>query len=664
MKQAGESFGWLYPLPIWAWVLLGVLALGVSVWGSRLPVPIWARITLTTLRMLLLLTMGVLLAGPARVMRHASVRPDVTVVLVDQSGSMGLMDMPGLDSWQSRNQVANTLLEEVMGHWPQAREMQVLAFADKAIWPFTQSVHRTPEGATDLAATFSRWRERIGQRPVSGVVLLSDGRSDSAPDLTDWPQEVPVHVVPLGQVEAMPGVSLTHLELPEIVFAGDPAPLDIQLHGTGLADVSRVQLTVRSGGPDAPPICQVRLSEALNLGEGRFRLQLKDQPVGTHDLQVSVALLDVQDAPQHEALLSDNTLPGRLTVVDQPLRVLVVEQSPRWEYRYLRTLLLREEKTAAAEGVQCALLLLDADRAFVPEGKLARSGFPLRMEDLAPFDVVVLGDVDPARLSETQQQLLADHVRDNGAGLLMLGGARHNPHRWARTPLAGALPMRDPAACQPAVLTDAAGVAPAAASLQWGLPVLTDPDTAQADRWPGWPQTGVSPLHFVLDPGALKPTAQVLLNWQTSSARGPLLTRMRWGAGTCLFVGSDDLFRWRARPEGRVHHQRLWLQMLRHLGRAHLAPDADATPAASAEWPVELRQQEADHALLEKLAAATGGRVLNRQDLRDLDKHLPDQSITTWYTSRQPLWHHGMVLALLILLMACEWSLRRALFHV
>ena len=61
--------------------------------------------------------------------------------------------------------------------------------------------------------------------------------------------------------------------------------------------------------------------------------------------------------------------------VDRPVRVLYIEGSSRWEYRYFKNLLLREK------DVDSSVMLLSADRDFAQEGNMAVTRIPTTREE-------------------------------------------------------------------------------------------------------------------------------------------------------------------------------------------------------------------------------------------------------------------------------------------
>src|SRR4029450_5148153 len=87
-----------------------------------------------------------------------------------------------------------------------------------------------------------------------------------------------------------------------------------------------------------------------------------------------------------ERFLENNSIEAPLAIRKEQLHVLVIETFPRWEYRYLRNALERDP------GVEVNCVLFHPDLGKPGEGRGYLPAVP-KVEDLAKFDVVFLGDV-------------------------------------------------------------------------------------------------------------------------------------------------------------------------------------------------------------------------------------------------------------------------------
>ncbi len=107
------------------------------------------------------------------------------------------------------------------------------------------------------------------------------------------------------------------------------------------------------------------------------------------------------------------------------VKVLYVEGSPRWEYRYIKTALLHHP------AVRISFLLTSADPGYEqeasdPDPSIGFAGrvtaFPETAEGLGAYDVILFGDVDSREFTDKQLQLLCDFVRKDGGGFAMIAG--------------------------------------------------------------------------------------------------------------------------------------------------------------------------------------------------------------------------------------------------
>ena len=93
--------------------------------------------------------------------------------------------------------------------------------------------------------------------------------------------------------------------------------------------------------------------------------------------------------------------------------------------------------------IELKTVLQNGDLEYAEQDVTALKGFPLRREDLFQFDVVVLGDVNPAGLTAAMMQNLADFVDRPGKGgsLVLIAGPKYMPLTFRDTPLAHLIPI-------------------------------------------------------------------------------------------------------------------------------------------------------------------------------------------------------------------------------
>lgn len=94
------------------------------------------------------------------------------------------------------------------------------------------------------------------------------------------------------------------------------------------------------------------------------------------------------------------------------------------------------------------------------------------------------------------------------------------------------------------------------------------------------------------------------------------------------------------------------------------APDGSEVGEAEVGWASqpdaeEFARVEPNRALLEKIAADTGGEVIELDDLETLAEQLPHKEVPLSEPTLTPLWHRGWLFMLAIACLCGEWGLRR-----
>lgn len=77
---------------------------------------------------------------------------------------------------------------------------------------------------------------------------------------------------------------------------------------------------------------------------------------------------------------------------------------------------------------------------------------------------------------------------------------------------------------------------------------------------------------------------------------------------------------------------------------------------------LEFENPRPDHANLVRIASETGGKRWNADDLTALPESIPDRSLTTVVTGTPvPQWDRGWLMITIVLLLSCEWLIRKLL---
>ena len=599
----GAVLTWRYPLAAWAWALLILAALAFAVWSyHRLLAPRWAVLALTPLRATLIVFVAMLLAGPMLLVRQDLEEVGWVLLMLDRSASMKIADamidqgdepLLGAPSGAprgvpssgpkgelvSRDEALRRALQrhaslfgpEQLGR---SRQLMWLGF-DAQTYQMQSPVPNVsalppPEGrSTALRTAIEQAIDHLPGQRLLGVVLFSDGRSpqSTGAELVRRLRQrgVGVYAVPLGGAGTPLDLAISQVDAPDRAFVHDEVPITVWIdHAPQDVDIDPAHVSVRLVDPQRPddPLVE-RTFSGMDLS-GAMHLTARWPVVGPVTWRVEVAYRP-PEGNITEALTEDNTQRVNIEFVDRPIRVLYVEGTPRWEYRYLKNLLLREK------SIQSSVFLTSADRGFAQEGDEPITRLPHDAEEFSPYDVIVIGDVSSDYFSRSQLSLIRDQVSVAGAGLLWIGGQSHTPVTFEGTPLSDLLPMRQPGAVTPIDVRDGLIVTPSPLAEALSVMRLLDPSEPAQQR-AVWPDE-LAALLWVQDLGVLKPTAEILAQVvDDQDNQWDLMVTLRYGAGQVLYVGTDETWRWRY-GRGALYHEQFWAQLIQMMGRGRVQQD-------------------------------------------------------------------------------------------
>jgi hypothetical protein len=579
------------------WALLLVILLAAAFfwaygWGAA-GLPKWRRGLLWTLRLLALAVFAVLLTKPVlQLTVHEPIRERL-LVLVDGTQSMKIADRRTVDDDKKRAAIAagesgekwngatradllNALsTNSKLRLWPRLQEKADLvfySFADAA----TQSgtVTATAEVAKDsptlpeVAELFKKQpyagestalgesllqvlEENRGQ-PVGGILVVSDGANNAGvpPDeiaARAGQEGLPLYVYGLG-ITAPKDIFLQEIQGPKGAFMKETAEFTVKIRSSGYRGQA-LTLVLKSDGKTVKeqPIT------LTNDGDNEFKIAFEPQEKGTVSIEASV------QPRADESATDNNAVSTKLRVLDSKVKVLYLEQEPRWDFRYLLATLRRDRRL----DVKCVLfdgdkeVTTEKDSPFLP-------AFPEDRGAVVENEIIILGDVSPETLGETRMKLINEWVGELGGGLIFLAGRKQNPLRYANTPLEALLPVEVDAGLTPEQwaqrskapiplqLTPVGELSP--------LLRLEEDPAASRRLWSGFPG-----VHWTARVLRDRPTAQTLLEDTTPANAGrnglmPVIAQQAYGQGQVLYFGFDETYRWRSRV-GEKYYSRIWNQV-------------------------------------------------------------------------------------------------------
>lgn len=474
---------------------------------------------------------------------HPESRPRV-VVLADASGSMDTLDAESPTNGKviSRRAWIDTVVDDSL--------LDSLS-ASGANDVTRRPVCSPPEDPAQLAGTdlSSPIVDMLNEETnVRAVVLLSDGDFNLGQPPVVAAQRllqrgIPLFTVPVGSPDRLPDLDLISVTAPTYGIVGE----NVQIPFTVRSSLDR----------------EVRTTARLRDDTGRERVKSITLPPdsetyesilwrigneGTSTLRLEIPLAD------GERVESNNAREFNLTGRPESIKVLVIESKPRWEYRYLRNALSRDP------GVQLSCLLFHPQLG-MGEGPDYIAAFPEKPEDLAQYDVIMVGDVGTGQLTPEQCGMIASLVENQASGVVFLPGDQGNQLSLLDTPLGELIPVI-PDKSQPDGIVD-----PVASPLQLTgegrgslLTLLADNEEANPEVWRGLPG-----FYWHAAATRAKGGTEVLAvhaNRRTRFGPTPIIVTAAAGSGKVLYMGIDSAWRWRRGVEDKYHY-RFWGQVAR-----------------------------------------------------------------------------------------------------
>ncbi|MCI0684284.1 MAG: VWA domain-containing protein [Gemmataceae bacterium] len=427
---------------------------------------------------------------------------------------------------------------------------------------------------------------------LSAVVMLTDGvttRDETIGQVGEYAAQkaIPLFFVGIGDDHEVRDLKLHDLVVDDVVYLNDRVVFEARMTGKGYKKDSppfSVLLKVKENDGKETILDRVPVKVNPQGKAERFRLAHKVDKVGRKQFIIEIEAPKPQPGEKNQHPVTPR-LERTIEVIDaKMIKVLYVEGQPRYEFRYVKFLLERESPDAKKnKSVDLKTYLVDADPDFAQTDKTALPAFPPTQAELSQFDVIILGDVDAAKLGMQNMQNLVDFVRGEdakgkklgkgGGGLLLIAGALYNPHSYKDTPLKDVIPI------EPGTRPVEGPVHDKKLRLELTPMGRMHPvfRFSSNDNDNMGIMQRLAPLYWWSGGYRLKPLAEVLavhpeLKGDPRDPAGhdgrlPLVVQQFVGAGRSLFFGFDETWRWRLR-EDEVHFNNFWIQTVRYLARA------------------------------------------------------------------------------------------------
>ena len=401
----------------------------------------WRRRILTALRIVLLGLLALLLLRPVVAFTIESAIRRTLLVLVDASGSMKIQD-PRVDANDlKRAAIARGLLDPRKGLdqsldaakaatvklVPRVEVMRgMLKNDDLKLWPalskeldlatFTfgsaLSETTTATASSQPSDTTFDWLDRLDAKATStaigdalrdlmnrkrgqalaGIFLITDGANNHGTSPMESArlakqEGVPIYIYGVG-ITSPRDIIVGSLLTQEVAFVKDELPVTVRVRAQGLKGESGkliVRLAPLSGAGEG----EIVASKDIAFGDDEdvvVPVPFTPKSTGEYELRASIA-------PRNdEASKDNNAVAQRLRVIDSKVKVLYVEATPRWEFHYLQSVLMRDRR------IELKCVLFEGDEGISKgENSPFLAKVPPTKEDLFKFDLIIIGDVPPKK---------------------------------------------------------------------------------------------------------------------------------------------------------------------------------------------------------------------------------------------------------------------------
>ncbi|MBC7979289.1 MAG: hypothetical protein H7Y36_01855 [Armatimonadetes bacterium] len=383
---------------------------------------------LVALRLIGLAILGFILIEPTWVRKVKREVEQEVIILLDDSASMGLVD-----EGEKKNRAeigADALAKSNLEKELKGRLRVRTLHTARSVKVEGETAGEGWQDSTDLASALGTILEQVPPDELAGVIMLTDGRHNRPARVEDTARrygilDAPIGIVALGSASPPKDASIISIKAPEAIHLGDRMRVNVETIFQGYrGQVAKV--TLFQGGKSLETR-DVRIPQDSHREEIRFA-QLPEEG-GVNEYHVEISGLE------GERFADNNSWNFETSITDARTHVLIVEGYPRWEFRYLRNLFYGRDKSVHLQHVLLnpdrianqndAAIPASADRPF---GDAGATRLPVNESEWKKFDVIIIGDVEPAAINAPTWDIISRCVNDRAAMLVMVSGPRFMPH--------------------------------------------------------------------------------------------------------------------------------------------------------------------------------------------------------------------------------------------
>ncbi len=405
------------PLPDWpTWCVgasLAFLLLAWLAWHNTARIALMATLPLTALRLAAVLVLLLILLRPQHREELPVIKRDTVIVAgIDTSASMEQTDAGN----RRRIDAATRLISDAKLDDPRFK-LRLMTFDEDArpITPDKLPTLKAQGADTRLHTSITTMLQQAsgGSKQDQTLILFTDGHdfemvSPTRTGLAARAHNVTIHAVPFGALGQVRDVAVRMTGYQPFCYLKQKCRITAIARVSGCEHEFITAQLLRDGKV-------VESRQVATREEAELPLDFTVTESEAGQVEYEVRVLPVY----RETETSNNSAITYLNVLDDKLRVLLIEGSPYWDTTFLQRTLMRNDK-------------MDCDALIQIEPKTLRrvrkseGGPPLELPstkaDFAAYDVVLLGSNVGSVLNEKAQAGLVDYVREGGGAVVCVRG--------------------------------------------------------------------------------------------------------------------------------------------------------------------------------------------------------------------------------------------------
>ncbi len=440
---------------------------------------------------------------------------------------------------------------------------------------------KAEEARTALADSIVKIVQSRDSDPPIAIVIITDGQDNASKytlqeaaqlckvkDRDGKERKIPLHIYGVGSSEGAQ-LQLKELGAPDTLFVEDTVVVPLRWRAQGFKQ-GQVEIEIKLGG-------KIVAQKKLKLQTGEDLRDVVGFVVPTDPDQREEQELSATIKHKVGGETYTDTINRPVRVADSKIRILYIENVPRWEFKFLQPALSRDRR------IEVDYILVQADpkatRTFDEKSPFLAE-FPKTREKFfeSKYNLIILGDVPASFLTKEQQEWISEFVKNRG-GLIVMAGRQNMPSAYEGTPIAELLPIefkKEKFGLDADVRTQEYPATLTEAGMRTDWLALADTPEENLDAW----QKKLSELgfHWNYPVTKLKPAATALIvnprvKFGEPPTPMPVLATHFFGKGQVVWLGTDETWRWRWNFEDR-YFVRFWGQLVYQLGLPSLLGDS------------------------------------------------------------------------------------------